>query len=230
MLQNKPQKIVKITINASQLDTHGLFIVDSGSLELELKNDTNKKCVFFMFSYANAGNIKTNFVKAVEPNEAFPFTKEIKEDEAYGIKCTDGGAILEWKDLPVLIVGGKDVSVVHAEIKNGVIRDFETKSPISEVKITTNTKVWFVVKNSDKNYWSFDLIVNKKRLEAEGELVKIYVDRYWPPLKENQVLVLGPMSFKEGIYKAGLHDFYCKECPLRSPFFINSFSAVSEKT
>lgn len=221
-LWTNPQNNVKITIKASQLAGHKLFFVPSGNLELELNNDTAKQCIFLMFPYTNAGNIKSNFVKPVDPNESFPFTKEIKENEAYAIKCTTESANFEWKDLPVLVVGSRSDYVVHAKIKGGKIIDFETGSLISNVEISPQTKVWFIVKNTDQNYWSFDIMTDKERVAKEGELLKFYTERYWPPMKQNQVIVIGPVSFKEGIYSAGLHDHYCQKCPIQSEFKIYS--------
>ncbi|MCX8190241.1 MAG: hypothetical protein N3F05_03385 [Candidatus Diapherotrites archaeon] len=218
----KPQNNVKITIKASQLEEHRLFFLPSGNLELELNNDTAKKCIFIMFPYMNAGNMKSHFVKLVEPSESFPFTKEIKENEAYAIKCALENVNFEWKDLPVLIVGSKSDYIVHAKITNGKIVDFETGAKISEVIVSPKTRVWFIVKNTDQNYWSFDIITEKERVAKEGELIKFYTERYWPPLKQNQVVVIGPTSFKAGTYKGGLHDHYCKDCPTQSEFRIKS--------
>jgi|GEM_PF-2581630 len=214
---------VKLKLSASQLEHHDVFAVPAGELEIDLHNDTAKPCIFAMFSYANAGSIRTNFLSPIAPGKTANFTKEVKENQAYGIKCSQGSLDFEWKDLPVLIVSGPNDTLVWAEIKNGVVWDLKANARLSQIKVSPTGKLWLVIKNSDSNYWRFDIVLNKEIVAKEGMPLKIYEERYWPPLKQGQVIVLGPMSFKKGTYLAGIREHNCiEECHLQSKIMIVS--------
>jgi hypothetical protein len=202
---------VRLILNASQLEHHSLFVVPPGTLQIDFYNDTEKQCVFVMFPYANAGNIKTTFIKPVPPKQKFPFKIDVANGDAYAMSCTEASLGFAWKDLPVLIVAEPNETIYHIEIKNGRLWDLEKQTRLKELNALPGQRLWFVVKNSDTNYWSFDLVVNKKQVAEKGMPVKVYRERYWPPLKENQVLVVGPISLEKGIYLLSVNDFYCKE-------------------
>ncbi|MCD6479015.1 MAG: hypothetical protein J7L44_03980 [Candidatus Diapherotrites archaeon] len=202
---------VKLILNASQLEHHSLFVVPPGSLQIDFYNDTEKQCVFVMFPYANAGNIKTKFIKSIEPGQRFPFSVDVASGDAYAVKCAEANLGFAWKDLPVLVVAESNEIIWHIEIKNGTLWDMEKHTRMKELTASPGQKLWFIVKNSDKNYWSFDLVISKKQVAEKGMPLKIYRERYWPPLKKDQVLVMGPISLDKVIYSLSIIDFYCKE-------------------
>jgi len=208
---------VKLIVKASQLQHHALFIVPAGSLQIDFTNDTKKQCLFVMFPYQNAGNLKTTFMKPVAPAQKFPFKIDVAEDDAYALACTGPSLGFAWRDLPVMLVSGPNEKVWHFEIKNGSLIDFKTKKSIAQLRVPANQKVWMVIKNDDLNYWSVNLTVGKQRVAKEGMPIKVFKKRYWPPLKNQQVLVLGPISFERGTYLLSVSDFYCKkDCRLQS--------------